>query len=107
MTPSDEITIIANQLANQGKQPTVALVKAKLNQSVPLPTIIGILKSWQHDPTFIQFERNTEKEKSVKKSPTISLELEQAIKQALKPINEELSEIKGLLNKLIKNTNNE
>ncbi|NQY33465.1 MAG: hypothetical protein HRT37_00575 [Alteromonadaceae bacterium] len=104
MSISDEIIIIANQLANQGKQPSVALVKAKLSQSVPLPKIVGILKSWQHDPSYISLGENTEKEKTVKKSPTIYPELEKIIEKALMPIHEELSEIKILLNKIMSQT---
>ncbi len=53
MTIIDEISICANQLANAGKKPTVALVKAKLRQAVPLPTLISTLKTWQHEPDFI------------------------------------------------------
>ena len=54
MTISDEISIIANQLANQGRTPTVALIKGKLSQPTPLPRIISVLKSWQHEPDFIK-----------------------------------------------------
>ena len=54
MTISDEICIIANKLANEGKSPTVALIKSGLNHPVPLPQIIATLKTWQHDPEFIQ-----------------------------------------------------
>ena len=54
MTISDEISIIANKLANEGKTPTVALIKSQLSQTTPLPQIITVLKHWQHEPTFIQ-----------------------------------------------------
>lgn len=50
MTIKDEIIAIANQLANQGKKPTVALIKNKLSGPAPLPTVISTLKSWQHEP---------------------------------------------------------
>ena len=53
MTIIDEILTCANQLANAGKKPTVALVKAKLSQTVPLATLITTLKNWQHQPDFI------------------------------------------------------
>lgn len=52
MTITDEILICANQLANDGNKPTVALVKAKLSQKVPLATLISTLKNWQHQPDF-------------------------------------------------------
>ena len=53
MTIIDEILTCANQLANAGKKPTVALVKGKLSQTVPLATLITTLKNWQHQPDFI------------------------------------------------------
>ncbi|NQY62651.1 MAG: hypothetical protein HRT38_02820 [Alteromonadaceae bacterium] len=105
MSISDEIFIIANQLANQGKQPSVALVKAKLSHSVPLPKIVGVLKSWQHDPSYISLDKKLEKEKPVEKSSANYPELEQMIEKALIPVHQELSEIKSLLNKLINQTN--
>jgi len=37
MSVSDEILIIANKIANQGKKPSIALIKTKLSTSVPLP----------------------------------------------------------------------
>ena len=53
MTIIDENLTCANQLANAGKKPTVALVKGKLSQTVPLATLITTLKNWQHQPDFI------------------------------------------------------
>ena len=52
MTINDEILTLANQIANRGHKPTVALVKTKLKQKVPLPLIISTLKTWQHDPDY-------------------------------------------------------
>jgi hypothetical protein len=105
MTITDEISIIANKLANAGKKPTVALVKAKLSSSAPLPLIISTLKNWTHDVAFIEQAIKTEKSTSSKiASPTTS-ELDHAIKQALQPIEVELAEIKALLIEL-KNQSN-
>ena len=53
MTINDEILILANQIANKGSKPAVALIKAKLKKKVPLPVIISTLKTWQHEPSFI------------------------------------------------------
>lgn len=58
MTNIDDILITANIIANEGKKPTVALVKAKLAQPFPLPTIISVLKNWQHDKTFISHSKD-------------------------------------------------
>ena len=61
MTIIDQILISANKLANEGKKPTVALVKAKLSSPAPLPTIINVLKTWQHDENFIGLVEDQEK----------------------------------------------
>ena len=53
MTASEEILTIANKIANTGKLPSVALVKGRLTQKVPLPVIISTLKAWQHEPEYI------------------------------------------------------
>ncbi|OEE62427.1 hypothetical protein [Enterovibrio norvegicus] len=34
-------------LLREGKEPTVALVKSRLNQSVPMPLIISALQRWK------------------------------------------------------------
>jgi len=106
MTITDEITIIANKLANQGKKPSVALVKTRLRKSVPLPTIISILRSWKHDPNVIEMPIESNDAETEKKNLTsISSEIEKAIKHALQPIEVELEELKALVNELSKAQN--
>jgi Ni,Fe-hydrogenase maturation factor len=103
MTTTDEIILIANQLANQGKKPTVALVKTKLKKTIPLPTIITILRNWTHDPQLVELEI-VSKEAARKKttSTSISPEIEQAIAKALQPIETELAQLKALVINLAK-----
>jgi hypothetical protein len=100
MTITDEITIIANQLANQGKKPTVALVKTRLSKSVPLPQIINALKTWQHNPENTVLSVQNNKEINENKTST-SADIEQAIDQAIAPLRNELAEIKLLLKTLM------
>lgn len=99
MTIFDEISIIANQLANQGKTPSVALVKSKLNRQVALPQIISALKSWQHDPDFTQannkHQENTQEPATLEQANELGVQ--QQIERALMPITKELAEIKVLL----------
>ncbi len=96
MTIAQEILVIANQLANDGKQPSVALVKAKLTKKVPLPTIISCLKTWQHDPNFIKLtEEKTDKVNNEVNNTDKSLK--QALAIALAPIQQELDEVKTQL----------
>lgn len=102
MTISEEILAIANQLANQGKQPSVALVKAKLSTNTPLPTIINILKSWQHDPNYVSPTFSQQSQNNQELLTPESRALTELISSALAPIEKELAEIKQLLNELIK-----
>ncbi len=44
---SQELKSILEQLHSEGKEPTVALVKARLSTSVPMPALITTLKSWK------------------------------------------------------------
>ena len=104
MKVSEEITIIANELANNGKQPSVALIKAKLTSAVPLRIIIDTLRGWHHEPDYTEcrYSDNDAKTKpAVEKS-----ELNQAIALALAPIQQELAEIKRQLAELKQNQQN-
>jgi len=40
----------ANRVAQEGKQPSVALIKSRLTQPASLRDIIETLKTWQFDP---------------------------------------------------------
>ncbi|MGL1959481.1 MAG: hypothetical protein OCD00_19550 [Colwellia sp.] len=108
MTTIDEILILANQLANEGKKPTVALLKTRLTKPVPLPTIINTLKGWQHDPDFIVLNNSKQ---CIGKGSTLTNELEinqltkQSIQQAIKEtltveLSEELAEMKKEIKEL-------
>jgi len=94
MTISDEIYIIANKLANDGKTPSVALIKSQLNQSIPLPKIIAALKNWHHDPKFIH---TTHQEVSTKASTEVKSnneEINLLIANALAPLQQEVTALK-------------
>lgn len=103
MTTSDEISIIANKLANEGKTPSVALIKSQLKQSVPLPQIISILKNWQHDPKFIQKAVTSSDTKKSDEVTASSTELNLLIAEAIAPLQQEILQLKKLVNQLIDN----
>lgn len=44
---TEELKQIMDSLHQQGKQPTVALVKARLSSPVPMPALIAAVKSWK------------------------------------------------------------
>jgi cell fate (sporulation/competence/biofilm development) regulator YmcA (YheA/YmcA/DUF963 family) len=101
MTISDEISIIANKLANEGKVPSVALIKSQLNQTIPLPQIISALKNWHHEPNFIHAqdqEITTKPSTEVKPNNT---EISLLIVNALAPLQQEITELKQQLKQLL------
>lgn len=99
MTINDEILAIANQLANKGTKPTVALIKTRLTQSVPLPKIISVLKSWQHDPEFTQVSPPTTNDIISEKIESKSLH--SAIEKAIIPLRQEIADLKAQVQQLI------
>ena len=44
---SAEIEQVMNALHAEGKQPTIALVKARLTSKVPMPALVTVIKSWK------------------------------------------------------------
>lgn len=45
---SDELKSVLEGLQAQGKEPTVALVKARMSTPVPMPALITTIKSWKN-----------------------------------------------------------
>lgn len=103
MTINDEISIIANQIANKGNKPTVALIKAKLKTRVPLPVIISVLKTWQHEPSFISLptEQKSMASNEKKTSSADLTSLEDLLHHELSDMKEEIRELKALVQGVI------
>ena len=102
MPITDEIIIIANQLANQGKKPTVALIKTKLTKAVPLPTIITTLKGWSHDPELTTFNKSApnsipQKQENSTLAPEVEKAINLAVERAIQPLKIEVAQLKALL----------
>jgi len=109
MTITDEILITANILANAGKKPTVALIKAKLAQQAPLPLLITTLKGWQHQPNFIAVTNEadtttsnhlTDIKNNLCENHIVKSMIQEIVVEELKPIKTELSDIKKLIETL-------
>ena len=90
MTINDEIIILANQLANAGNKPTVALIKTKLNKRAPLPTIISTLKTWQHDPSLIS---SPEEKHHITEKSNATTEIDPFIQELSKELTQMKQEI--------------
>ncbi|NOH83057.1 hypothetical protein F0249_04485 [Vibrio sp. 03-59-1] len=46
---SAELENVLQTLKEQGKEPTVAIVKARLSSPVPMPALITTIKSWKNN----------------------------------------------------------
>ena len=104
MTINDEITTIANKLANKGQKPSIALIKTKLSGSVPLPTIISVLKTWTHQTDNLTINEevkqkdqsaNVKNVENVENDPLLAL-----ITMALKPLQQEITELRHKIDQL-------
>ena len=101
MTIFDEISIIANKLANEGKVPSVALIKGHLSQPTPLPKIIAALKNWHHEPDFIKAAHQEVPINSANENSTAHKEMSNLIAQAIAPLQQEIAELKLQVEALI------
>lgn len=61
---SQELKSVLEQLHAEGKEPTVALVKARLSTSVPMPALITTIKSWKSSNRVPKVEVAVKKEVS-------------------------------------------
>ncbi|WNC67201.1 hypothetical protein RI845_11805 [Thalassotalea nanhaiensis] len=96
MSSDHEIYQIAAQLAAENKTPTVALIKARLTQSLPLAKVIKGLQSWQNNPKIA--ETSTPEVKTPRKADenTLTLaEVESLIEQAITPLKAEIERLKA------------
>ena len=89
-----EIIQICQQLSKEGKQPSVALIKARLIKKQPLPNIIAGFKQWQANPN------QTIENKQVEPKANSTLSLEQkvdALQNEVQELKAELGQLKGMI----------
>lgn len=106
MTIFDEISIIANKLANEGKVPSVALIKGHLSQPTPLPKIIAALKNWHHEPDFIKAAPQEASNKAATQKNADNIEVRKLITEAIAPLQQEIAELKQQVKTLMNNAAN-
>lgn len=106
MTINDEILILANQLANAGNKPTVAMIKGKLSKKVTLPVIISTLKVWKHDPNFISITEEINEKIEANNTVTETDTFRESLHDELAQMKQEIIELKQMIKQLIEQQKN-
>lgn len=94
------IVAAADQLAREGKKPTVALVKSRLSQPTTMRDIIEVLKVWRFNPDAAlpadQVKPSTAEAETESQSPST----EQLIAAAVTPLRLEIAALRTELDAL-------
>lgn len=90
----------ANQLAREGKKPSVALIKSRITQPANLREIIETLKTWQFDPNASVPESSAPKHNSSASTaaePMAALIAKEiaAVREEFAPLRQEVTELKA------------
>ncbi len=86
-----ELETILAGLAEQGKEPTVALVKARLSTAVPMPALITAIKSWKSANRVPKIEVSAEPKNDANKLAELEKQL-QALTLRVASLEQQLSE---------------
>lgn len=78
-----ELEAVLTQLTLEGKTPSVALVRGRLSQSIPMPALIAAIKNWKTSNRVPKIEVAAEPAQSLEQRVT---QLEQQVEQLLSRI---------------------
>ncbi|ORT50482.1 hypothetical protein ST37_11515 [Vibrio sp. qd031] len=85
---TDELNRVFEQLAAQGKEPTLALVKARMSTSVPMPALIAAIKSWKSSNKVPKIEVAAE-------TTTSELERIEQLEQQIKQLQQRIAALEA------------
>jgi len=90
---SSEIISICQQLSKEGKEPSVALIKARLSRPAPMPFVIAGLKQWRANPDMKVEQQDEGKEPKSAQN--------QSLEQRVSALELEVKELKQLIKQLV------
>lgn len=97
MNHENNILQAIKHIVAQNQTPNVAKVKAHLTSNAPLPIIISVLKSWQHNPSIVE---QLAKQPLAPATPEDD-KTEQMIQAAIAPLAEEIKQLRLLITQLL------
>ncbi|MFT5879637.1 MAG: hypothetical protein ACI86X_000742 [Moritella sp.] len=92
--PQQHIIAAADQLAREGKKPTVALVKSRLSQPASMRNIIEVLKVWRFNPDTAVPADKVQSGAAEADSQSDTPSTEQLIAAAVTPLRQELAALR-------------
>ena len=101
----DHIILLAQQISQEGKVPSIALLKARLPKNVPLPSIIQGLKLWKENPqkaVTVPAEADINESIENKHNTSFDALIDTKIKLALTPLIVEIDTLKNQIANLQK-----
>lgn len=85
MSTNSELTSVIEAIVAEGKTPSVALVKSRLTESIPMPIIIRSIKMWQKNG----------------KAPEIKVEKrEVTLEQRVESLEQDVAALKAIIARL-------
>ncbi|GHB76601.1 hypothetical protein GCM10008107_27650 [Psychrosphaera saromensis] len=87
-----EIIRICQTLSQQGKEPSIALIKSRADKGTPMPTVISGLQQWRANPSLdIPLDETTK----------VTNDEKQTLEQRVQTLEQEVAELKASLLRLI------
>jgi hypothetical protein len=92
--PQQHIIAAADQLAREGKKPTIALVKSRISQPASMRDIIEVLKVWRFNPDAAVPADKVQPGAAEAETKSPSLSTEQLIAAAVTPLRQEIAALR-------------
>ena len=90
-----DIIQICQTLKQQGKQPSIALIKSRADKGTPMPTLISGLQQWRSDPNIELTQENLDTSSTNK--PLTLEERVKTLEQEVKDLKHEITELKSFI----------
>ena len=100
-----QIIAICQQLSQEGKTPSVALIKTRLSAPLPMPLLIAGLKQWRSNPDVIlEPQIHSESQEDNPQSDADLVVQVASLQGEVRALKDEILQLKSLVQNLCDNT---